>query len=320
MKVIDIISEKRSNLDLNPKPAVGHVAAIEYLKSLENEEGFNKIGVSLTVLPKLGINPLTKYDTPVGVYFYPVEYYIDTISSGGELPYAHNAPHIQIFKYNTDRILYIDEITQKENDIILSKLIENSKKLGVDLEFIEDAYYVNALNSARVKTLGGKLWYTTFQIASEHDNPPVMWNKILRNVLDYDVVYDNGSGIIHENEPSQGCVLNPKVIKRLKMINATMDESSIYPRYLFYNAITNRKPLSNSIEKKILSSHSAKFDFADFIRYARTFYLGKEWPAAEEFLFSDPYRASEYEKYVLGRKWNKAWEMVPDFDKYSHFI
>ena len=49
--------------------------------------------------------------------------------------------------------------------------------------------------------------------------PINLWNKILHNVLGYDAIIDNGTGLIHDNEPTQACFLVPssyKVVEKLK--------------------------------------------------------------------------------------------------------
>ena len=64
------IYEARSNPGQNAKLS-GHPAAVKFLQGKD----LNRYGVSMTSIPKLGINPGSNYNTPVGIYFYPAEFY-----------------------------------------------------------------------------------------------------------------------------------------------------------------------------------------------------------------------------------------------------
>jgi hypothetical protein len=58
----------------------------------------------------------------------------------------------------------------------------------------------------------------------------VIWNRLIR-ILRIDVIVDHGSGIIHENEPNQGVVLNPRAIELIKTIkNINPATSRLTPR------------------------------------------------------------------------------------------
>ena len=56
----------------------------------------------MTVEPKLGINPRVgiSEDTPKGIYFYPLEYFIHMVSRYTSLPWGDNMPYMQLFQYD----------------------------------------------------------------------------------------------------------------------------------------------------------------------------------------------------------------------------
>ena len=48
--------------------------------------------------PKLGINPQSKYNTPNGIYSYPLNPRVFKQFRAGELPFAQDKPHFSIFR------------------------------------------------------------------------------------------------------------------------------------------------------------------------------------------------------------------------------
>jgi len=58
---------------------------------------------------KLGINPRSNYDTPLGIYAYPNTAYIRNLFRRGKLPFAQNRKYIVTFKVKPDQnIIYND--------------------------------------------------------------------------------------------------------------------------------------------------------------------------------------------------------------------
>lgn len=192
---------------------VGHAAAVAFLKSVPTNE-LSNYAVTMTDLPKVGVNPQSEHDTPIGIYFYPAKYYIEQATKKG-VPYQHDAPYIQILKITTDQILHVSGMTEPEYKRDVQKL------LGLDLITRlppGDQDKVQKLSQesgkkSKIKKSGGKLWYVTWKLSEllqkrYHKESPIIWNWMLRQ-LGYKVVIDLGSGIIHENEPTQGVILAP---------------------------------------------------------------------------------------------------------------
>lgn len=236
------ILEARRNPDLN-KRRNGHTAALEFLQNTKN---VNMYGVSMTDLPKLGINPGSRYNTPVGVYFYPASYYIKTKKNGYELPFKDEAKYIQILEISGN-VLHIDDITEAEYSSYLDKIFENISTIAAIIGKSEKEttnrmanYILYAKDEANSTTPGGLLWYILYSLSSNVSRqkrvnaPPrssVVWNKLLRT-LGIDIIVDDGGGILHENEPYQGVALNPSAIKHAKMfINKVEMEDAEREKY-----------------------------------------------------------------------------------------
>lgn len=201
MKIYDLL-EARKNPSKNPKTSVN-----DLLQSYYDENGEDTF-VSFTSVDKLGINPQSKYDTPLGIYAYPLSYVLREIgevdSPGAVLPFAGDSQFVNVFTASSQTVLHIDEITTSTYEMYLTKL---KQVLPTSVELI-DAASKKAPHDALHSTPGGLLWYVTRDLATKlakgtSTKPPVMWNKIFRSIGINGVVDSQGDGIIHHNEPTQ---------------------------------------------------------------------------------------------------------------------
>lgn len=275
------------------KRETGHEEAITFLDKLHT---LDNVAVRMTEMPKLGINPTSSYSTPVGLCFYPADYYYDTITSSLKLPFQHDAHYIQIFKYNTNKILAINEFySNNEAQDILNKLSEFNDN------FLDSYYNINELweesktEAIQSHTIGGRLWYIMFVITRLEQNPALTWHKLLKKYLDnpYDVILDNGGGIIHKNEPVQGLILNPTVVKQLTQIEQHYQFKSgikhielhhFSVKQLVSYAIAQNKRLPPDLEKTILETEKA-YNISDVMLYFKVL-VRKPWKKFEDiFLY-----------------------------------
>jgi hypothetical protein len=68
-------------------------------QALENYVGREDVFGSFTNLPKLGVNPQSSYNTPVGIYAYPIDYIVDQISGADiKVPFQAEAPFLHVFQ------------------------------------------------------------------------------------------------------------------------------------------------------------------------------------------------------------------------------
>jgi hypothetical protein len=230
--------EARKNPKLNPKEE-GHVAAAKFLNSVPASQ-IEKYGVSMTELPKLGVNPKSSYNTPLGIYSYPANYYEEIKSPSHDedlpqalLPFQDEAPYIQIFKVNSGNILNLGKVDVDQYQTYTKKLFDLSETLatisGEDPGYVTDrisSIITKASTEANVKSYGGWLWYVLYRLSSalvfsienrpgQAKRSPVLWNKLFR-LLEIDAVLDDGNSIIHENEPFQFVVFDTSKIELVK--------------------------------------------------------------------------------------------------------
>jgi len=232
MKINDLLSELRRNPTQNIKKE-GHAAAVEFLKTLSYSD-IQYYGVTLTQLPKLGVNPQSKYNTPLAICFYPADYYLKKKKNGETMEFQDSAPYIQIVEIVNNSV-EIDQLSESSFTWAIEKIYKllpnlastfkiDAEKLGENLaEIIVDSTY-----SARTAQPGSRLWYILMRLSSvlttddlDDDRliakrTSVAWNKLLR-LIGYDVVLDNGAGILHPAEPYQGMALDPTAVKLVKM-------------------------------------------------------------------------------------------------------
>lgn len=193
--------------------------------------------VSLTAIPKLGINPRSHYNTPMGIYAYPAEYVIEKVGRKlplDKLPFAGDQPWVNIFRVSENsNVIDLDEVTEDMyNDYcqrfseILSKRYSNSPletTNKVVARFKEEASTGPGFKSARVKTPGGKLWYVSMEVSKEiadlyvEKSRSLSWNKLFRDV-GIDGFIDMGKGIIHPSEPTQAVFFSMKPIQVLDRV------------------------------------------------------------------------------------------------------
>ena len=226
-----VLSEARRNPEKNVKNE-GHQAAVTLLKSVPNRELY-KYGVSMTDLPKLGINPGSRYNTPLGIYYYPAAYYVRKKGAGKELEFKDDAPYIQVFKINANTIERLDEINESTYAGYMKMLYKHIGQISTYIGKSEKETHgligkmiTEAPTEAMNKTYGGQLWYILYSLGlyagrDKRDNAPprssVVWNAMIR-MLGLDGVEDDGLGIIHVNEPYQGVIVNPRAVEHITTI------------------------------------------------------------------------------------------------------
>lgn len=217
-------NEARRRPDLNQRSSV-----FEQIKEYVDDPN---VFVSFTHIDKLGINPRSKYQTPVGIYCYPLkaaieQYSIDVKKNGlyNQFPFASTANYFWLFKANNSdpsNMLYLWDTMykQKQFNNDLQKLKKLFDKTAND-DILFDDFVEIASENARFPDNVGCLWNIT-RCAAADWNPdasstnPVKWNAIFRAVLGYSAVNDiQGEGIIHPSEPLQAVFFSKDAITPL---------------------------------------------------------------------------------------------------------
>jgi hypothetical protein len=158
---------------------------------------------TMTEINKIGINPQSKYNTPLGIYAYPLtETYYKYLTTG-KLPFAGNKPYINIFNLKDD-LFNLASYTK-------SDLTQDLKKLEALPEPPNQNLIDEAFGTSKEKTPISKFWNLTRLMAGSSKN----WNVLLRS-LGYTNFYDPGQSVIHSAEPDQIVILDPRIISPVK--------------------------------------------------------------------------------------------------------
>lgn len=198
------VDEARRNPEQNPKPESGFKELASIAKTIRNPKNW---AISMTSEPKLGINPQVgiSEDTPKGIYFYPLKYALDK-TRNGKLPWGNDYPYIQLFQYDRS-----GEMT-KRTKVDTNKLKKALSKYCPE-EVIQEVIDYPEFD-------GTPYWFIydcLSRLEQSDETNIVRWNKVLRE-LGFTSVYDDGDGWIAYNEPTQGVILDPRIIKQHKTI------------------------------------------------------------------------------------------------------
>lgn len=243
MKLYELL-EARRNPDKNPRASINDIISDEYKERGKDQiAGTDNLFVSFTQIDKLGINPKSDYNTPLGIYSYPITYVIDQLGdkkATHKLPFAGDSPYINFFKARGNIInIYEIDIDEVEPyfDKIIKYVVEQSSLSPEDVnqrvqELIQD--------TDSFDYPGRKLWYVTRKVAAEilssvwKTKTPIAWNKLFRGIgIDGVVdIYDtSGAGIIHKNEPTQAVFFSIEAVKDVRRHkNSILSASDIASR------------------------------------------------------------------------------------------
>ncbi len=262
MRKEEFIFDARRNPAQNPKVGV-YAKLLKHLQSAEKlPDGETNLFVSFTALPKLGINPKSKYNTPLGIYAYPADFVIDTMNPGSDmsrLPFAGDQPWANIFK-STGNVIDLEFV----NHLDYVEPLKNLFKNNIDKDRIDD-FVKLAPKESKVPELkdGGYLWYITWKAADMlakrmSTTAPIAWNFIFRK-LGVDGVLDKGFGVIHEAEPTQAVFFNPR---RIQMIERTANK--------YAPDTVKQKVTAGNIRKDVLSHiRSIQNNTEELVKYFR---------------------------------------------------
>ncbi len=238
--------EARSHPELNPK--------ISAYKALEPYKNNPDIYISFTEIKKIGIKPLSEYNTPNGVYTYPLKefwkkYGVDKYKSISKAaPFAGDRPYIFILK-SKNKPIFIEDMyknyTSKDFDRDMKKIkdmyYEYAKKsndiMEKDVPELFRADMNLAINSAKDKNPVMSFWNFTKRISENittlnrskflsSTSETQAWNNLLRR-LGYTGFGDkSGRGYIHPSEPTQAVFLSRDAFDVIDMIE-NREETSI---------------------------------------------------------------------------------------------
>jgi hypothetical protein len=238
----EVLAEARRNPEQNPK-----YSSYELLKPYSKDED---IYISFTSVNKIGVNPQSGHNTPIGVYTYPLsviwdEYeinrkahdirkagYDDKLTAfsinrlmGRSVPFAGESSYIQVIKKKpTKKFIDVSIYSSKNYDDDMEKIIEMITPGNRDYakELIQRYTYDSAYRSP-----GGSMWNVLRKMTQNHQNlfidplpskPPVAWTALFRRLGWLGFEDKMGKGIIHSSEPFQAVFLSSKIYRHVDTV------------------------------------------------------------------------------------------------------
>ena len=215
------LNEKRSHSEQNTIKNDLSVLNSYYQIERNSDSEISRYYFSFQDIGKVGVNPQAKYSTPAGVYAYPLKYMFKKFTIG-RIPYAMNRPELFLLELTSDKILFANNYSNFDDEIDKLKDYCNNNNIDFSNAVKEAEEYIRYCNGGRLDKEKVNPYTISHYIAKTAKGGLSLinlWNKILHNVLGYDAIIDNGTGLIHDNEPTQACFLvssSYKVVEKLK--------------------------------------------------------------------------------------------------------
>jgi hypothetical protein len=258
MRIRDLL-EARRNPHLNPR-----VDPIDTFSMYANKPN---MFVTFTQLPKVGINPQSNYNTPIGVYSYPLKYVLERAYQKGTLfgaaPFASDAKYVHLFQQTSRNILDVSQYGKSQFEVDIRKLKNYFNHDWSVSNFISDTTTRHREIGSEMGggfSYGRSLWYLIYDLVGRYKSggrPTIEATKILFRVLGYDAVYDmDGKGIIHVNEPTQAVHFNIQTLRVVESFsNKEMGQDRIQARREMLNVSQIKREFDSVYEWYISSDY-----------------------------------------------------------------
>lgn len=161
--------EKRKNPEQNPKEGL-----IDYLKLHKDEVLDGHHFITFVYHPKLGLNPVNRYDTPTGVYSYPLSHFYSKITDDGgsfsKIPYQNKAPYIYLF-----------EAVEKDGKRIITEENYNEANYKKDVALLKN-YLAKNIDFSKLVSMNKSVINTAYEKSMFLERIKVKLNKELNNI------------------------------------------------------------------------------------------------------------------------------------------
>jgi len=236
----------------------------------QDAKNFQQYAFTMTNINKVGVNPQSEYETPLGVYFYPLtnEMYDSLIDNS--LPFAGESENVSLVRLKDVQSSKWLRVTDVNQSIDLDKLQmkafkffdDSNKKFddGEDLDFDDTIERWNRWIKRESRLTNASLLFAycaflvqKFDKKSKNASSTIRgrrFNQILRH-LGFIGVYDTGHGIIHQNEETQLVALDPSAYEVVASYNT---------REIRKGSVSNSKALNEKILDTVFTIEEDVFD------------------------------------------------------------
>jgi hypothetical protein len=211
--------EARRNPDKNIK-----ISAYDELKVFKDDPD---IYISFRNINKIGINPKSRFNTPNGIYTYPLREIWKEIESKrnmDNIPWAGLEEYIYIVR-SLNKPIFIKDLYKDYSSADFDRDIKKLKSMKFNNfdDILKDALITSKINSPV-----GYFWNLTRLLSLSKGNEfssiksiktgAQAWNNLFRKLGYTGFADKSGKGVIHESEPTQAVFLSKDAFKVEKAV------------------------------------------------------------------------------------------------------
>jgi len=193
---------------------------------------------------KLGLNPSSDYNTPLGIYAYPIVFFSLDQFYKGDLPFASDRKYMHIFVVKPqwrDKVLIVSSTAEVDKDSRITKqeLLKRNEKIFSQQDSIyrDDPSVRDMWNDIEeesyFQTVPGVVWNITRDFFAQKN--PRQWSQYLMKLYDIYGVIDQGSGMIHQNEPIQAVFFRKDMLGHIATIPNSALKATTYLSHVYLN-------------------------------------------------------------------------------------
>ena len=230
MRANEFLFEARRNPELSLASRLPiELQAAEFIRQIPASER-SSWGARVSDHPQLTVNPYYQDSSPAGMYFFPADYFLKEIVKkptkreagfylGNDIFYV-----IHVFKYDPTNVLVLNQVTDDDLNRTLTRIKETYPTYQKRFEerytsLSDDLKKHNRHHPGQYLFWAFKILAVilkTILVPSRRGNDAMTCNKLLRT-YGYTGLLDQGQGLIHGSEPTQGIILDPTIIKETKL-------------------------------------------------------------------------------------------------------
>jgi len=240
------------------------------LKDLISRYGDN-LYLSFTSIEKLGINPMSTYNTPIGIYAYPASYVLSMTRGGGrdddtlwspdqDLPFAGEKPYIQVFTArNPEKVIHCYHAEEYQikspkaevgEEIQKGLLAAHEDNFGLTGAHVAQTKLLDKLVEAFLDIMMEKFGYKKWEALSPDDIMKELKDKISRMQLPQDkedariAKYAGNKGFEKELPvPPMPKIYDKSILNQWPIRSALKQLKLFYEGVRFYSAPRNKESL-----------------------------------------------------------------------------
>jgi len=247
---------------------------------------------TMTQLNKVGVNPKSEYNTPLGVYFYPLTHEMYQSLIDNSLPFAGESENVNLVKLNNlnspkwlrasdrNQSINLEALQMKAYNFFddSNKKTSSAKNDEYTFETALEEWERWVKQESRFSSASLLFSFCAFLIknvdlksSTSKVAPGRRFNQVLRH-FGFIGVYDGGKGVIHPLEPEQLVALEPSAYTVITSYNTNeirKDTSTQNMESAVFNAIF-------SIEESVFDLHEKEKEIIQYSNKLKSIFINND--------------------------------------------